>query len=202
MSDTYKTIGGIAEGSFKEKGSKFLAFAHPVTSEDEIKGIIQEYKKKYYDARHHCFAWQLGTDGNCFRANDDGEPSGTAGKPILGQIHAFELTNVLVVVVRYFGGTKLGTGGLIQAYKQAAHDALAKVQVVQKTVDNYYRMTFDYPFVNDVLKTLRNFNADIKCQDFSMSCRIDFCISISKSNALNVALQKIDSVNVEFLYFR
>ena len=143
VDDIYKTLNSPSEGLYKEKGSKFLAFAFPVYDETEIRNLIAEIKKQYYDARHHCYAWQLGLDKSNFRANDDGEPSGTAGKPIYGQILSHQLTNVLIIVVRYFGGIKLGTGGLVAAYKTAAADAIAHSEIIDKTVQSYYQMFFN-----------------------------------------------------------
>ena len=135
MEDFYKTIAVPAEGLYKEKGSKFISFAYPVQTEEQIKGIVAELKDKFYDARHHCYAWMLGAGKKNFRANDDGEPSSTAGRPILGQIQSNDLTNILIVVVRYFGGTKLGVSGLIHAYREAAADALNHAEIIEKTVD-------------------------------------------------------------------
>ena len=147
MSDTFRTIKNISKSIYTEKRSKFLAFAIPVESVDEVKTIVSEYQKEYYDARHVCYAYMLGSERLEFRANDNGEPSGTAGKPILGQINSNELTNILVIVVRYFGGIKLGTSGLIVAYRQAAADAIAEAEVVEKTVDEDISFIFEYPFV-------------------------------------------------------
>ena len=146
MKDTYNTITAASEGLFTDRGSKFIAYAFPIKSEEEIKEYLEEIKKEHWKARHHCYAWRLGIDGNTYRANDDGEPSGTAGKPILGQLDSFEITDTLVVVVRYFGGTKLGVGGLINAYKSAAIDALQQVEIISKTIDNYYKIV-----LNDIL---------------------------------------------------
>ena len=146
--DVYKTIDGPAEGEYSEKRSKFLAFAHPVRSVEEVKQWVEHYQKKYYDARHCCYAYMLGAERKEFRANDNGEPSGTAGKPILGQINSHELTDILIVVVRYFGGIKLGTSGLIQAYKAAAQEAISAAKVVERTVDEEVTFWFEYPFMN------------------------------------------------------
>ena len=171
-SDEFQTIEGLAEGIYKEKGSKFLAFAHPVTNTDEMKEIVDGYKKEYFDARHCCYAWKLGLDENNFRANDDGEPSGTAGKPIYGQILSNELTNILVVVIRYFGGIKLGTSGLIYAYKTATADALANAKVLVKTVDIKIEARFAYESMNDVMRVIKEENPKVLNQDFNLMCSI------------------------------
>ena len=161
MSDTYKTISSPAEGIYKEKGSKFLSFAIPVKTAEEIKEIIKEYRKQYYDARHVCYAYMLGAEHKDFRANDDGEPSGTAGRPILGQINSRELTDILVIVVRYFGGVLLGTGGLVVAYKEATADALNQAEIIEKTVDEVISVRFDYLLMNDVMRIIKDTGAQI-----------------------------------------
>lgn len=161
MSDTFRTIKNISKSIYTEKRSKFLAFAIPVESVEEVKAIVSEYQKVYYDARHVCYAYMLGAERLDFRANDNGEPSGTAGKPILGQINSNELTNILVIVVRYFGGIKLGTSGLIVAYRQAAADAIAEAEVIEKTVDEDISFIFEYPFLNDVMRIVKEENPQI-----------------------------------------
>lgn len=180
MADTYKTITDRAEAIFTEKRSKFIGFAIPVKTADEVKTIIDGFKKQYYDARHVCWAYMLGTDRAEFRANDDGEPSGTAGKPILGQINSNELTDILVAVVRYFGGIKLGTGGLIVAYRQAAALAIAEAEIVEKTVDMRIAFTFEYPFMNDVMRIIKDLDATVIEQNFEMDCRM--VVEIRKAN--------------------
>lgn len=159
--DTYKTIDEPSTGLYKEKGSKFLAFAYPVKTDSEIKPIIEELKKKYFDARHHCYAYILGYDKSAWRVNDDGEPSGTAGKPIYGQLQSFDLTNVLVVVVRYFGGVKLGVSGLINAYKSAAKDSLDNATISERTINEIYKLEFPYEMINDAMKIVKDFNLQI-----------------------------------------
>lgn len=156
FSDTYKTIEGESQGLFKDRGSRFIAIAIPVSSQEEIKSRLAELRKEYHDARHHCFAWMLSPDRQAWRISDDGEPSGTAGKPILGQINSRELTNVLVVVIRYFGGTLLGVSGLINAYRTAAADALNNAKMVEKHVCQRWTITFPYIAMNDVMKVLRD----------------------------------------------
>ena len=163
--DTYRTIKAASEGAYSEKRSKFLAFAMPVRSVEEVKQIVAEYQKKYYDARHVCYAYMLGAERKEFRANDNGEPSGTAGKPILGQINSNELTDILIVVVRYFGGVKLGTSGLIVAYRLAASEAIAAAEIVEKTVDEDVTFHFEYPFMNDVMRIVKEEEPQIVVQE-------------------------------------
>ncbi|MCF0190051.1 MAG: YigZ family protein [Marinilabiliaceae bacterium] len=171
--DEYLTIENISEGIYKEKGSKFLAFAHPVMSIEEIKEIIDGYKKEYFDARHHCYAWRLGIGNEeSFRANDDGEPSGTAGKPIYGQILSNNLTNILVVVIRYFGGIKLGTSGLIYAYKTATTDALSQATIITRLVEDRVTVRFAYESMNDIMRIIKEENPRIINQDFDLMCSI------------------------------
>ncbi len=196
-SDIYKTISQKSEGAYKEKGSKFLAFAYPVFTEDEIKEHLAILRKDFYDARHHCYAWKLGLDGNKFRANDDGEPSGTAGKPIYGQMLSHELTNILVVVVRYFGGTKLGTSGLIHAYKTATKDALGSATIVERTVNDTIDVRFDYGVMNDVMRIIKSEEPEIITQDFNLNCRMMLSIRKSKTEMLVSKLKKLESVKVE-----
>jgi uncharacterized YigZ family protein len=170
MNDLYKTIRIPSEGLYKEKGSKFISFAFPVTSEEVIKAQISDLQKRYHDARHHCFAWRLGADLQRFRVNDDGEPSGSAGKPILGQIQSRELTDVLVVVIRYFGGTLLGVGGLINAYRSATSDAFDKAEVIEMKVYNRVKLEFGYAQMNDVMKVIKEFNLEFEDRQFDLEC--------------------------------
>ena len=179
--DTYRTIKALAEGAYSEKRSKFLAFAMPVRSVEEVKQLVSEYQKKYYDARHVCYAYMLGAERLEFRANDNGEPSGTAGKPILGQINSNELTDILIIVVRYFGGVKLGTSGLIVAYRLAAAEAIAAAEIIEKTVDEDVTFFFEYPFMNDVMRIVKDMNPRIVSQTYDSTCEI--CLSIRKSEA-------------------
>ena len=181
--DKYKTIKekAIGEGFYSEKRSKFLAFAHHVDSVEEALEIVKAYKKKYYDARHCCYAYRIGPDGTDCRANDDGEPSSTAGKPILGQSDSHGLTNTLVCVIRYFGGVKLGTGGLIVAYREAASDALEKSEIEERFVEEEVAFTFTYPMMNDVMKIIKEMNPRIVSQVFDNTCEI--VLSIRKSQA-------------------
>lgn len=197
--DTYLTIEEKAQGLYKEKGSRFISFAFPVTKEEEVKEIIRDIKKEYFDARHHCYAYILGHDKAVYRMNDDGEPSSTAGKPIYGQLLSKNLTNILVVVVRYFGGTKLGVSGLIQAYKQAAIDALNNASIIEKTVDEIYSVSFEYVLMNDVMKVLKEFDVLQKNHRFESYCYLEF--STRKSNSIKIVdnLNSIDGVRVVFL---
>ncbi len=174
--DTYKTLGKRSEGLFKDKGSKFIAHAIPVTSIDEIKQEIEVLKKQYYDARHHCYAYILGFDKEEYRANDDGEPSGTAGKPIHGQLLSHDLTDSLIVVIRYFGGTKLGVRGLINAYKFAALNAINNNSIEERIVKNQFDVVFDYVDMNDVMRIIKEENLEIVSQDFQMTCTLRFSI--------------------------
>ena len=197
MNDTYKTIVSASEGIYKEKSSKFLAFAIPVNSVEEIKEIIKEYRKKYFDARHVCYAFILGHERKDFRANDDGEPSGTAGRPILGQINSRDLTNVLVVVVRYFGGILLGTGGLVTAYKEAAADALDQAEIVEKTVDEQFTIHFDYILLNDVMRIIKEVNPLVLQQIFDNECKIILSIRKQDATLLSSKLEKITGIKIE-----
>lgn len=190
--DEYKTISQkVGEGFYSEKRSKFLAFAHHVTSEDEIKSILHAYKKKYYDARHCCYAYMLGAERVNFRANDDGEPSSTAGKPILGQINSFELTDILIAVIRYFGGTKLGTSGLIVAYRSAAAAAIEASQIEVKLVEETITYTFAYPMMNQVMRIVKDMQPRIVSQTFDNTCSITLAIRQSEAERLKNALHKL-----------
>lgn len=192
MTDIFKTISDkIGEGYYTEKRSKFLAFSHHISSLDEAKNIISSYKKKYYDARHCCYAYMLGAERNEFRANDDGEPSSTAGKPILGQINSNELTNILIIVVRYYGGVNLGTGGLIVAYRAAAADAIANSEIVTQQVEESITYLFTYPMMNDVMRIVKETNAKIVSQEYDNSCSITLSIRKSEAESLRSKLQKL-----------
>lgn len=172
MEDTYKTITSSSEGLYKEKMSKFLSFAEPCTSVQEALDIVKLYRNEYCDARHCCWAYMLGPERKDFRSNDDGEPSGTAGKPILGQINSFGLTNLVLVVVRYFGGIKLGTSGLIEAYRIAAQEALTAATIEEKLIEEELQVAFEYPLMGDVMRIVKEENATVVEQDFQISCRL------------------------------
>ncbi len=191
MTDEFKTIKTISEGYYTEKRSKFLAFAHPVTDVSQVKEIIADYRKKYFDARHVCYAYMLGADRLEFRANDDGEPSSTAGKPILGQINSNELTDILIVVVRYYGGVNLGTSGLIVAYREAASDAIAHAKVVIRQVEEEIVWQFSYPQMNDVMRIVKEMQPRIISQSFDNTCEIRLRIRQSEAEALRSKLQKL-----------
>jgi len=199
MEDTYKTISNPSEGLFKDKGSKFIAYAYPVTSEDQVKEIVQTIKKEHYSARHHCYAWRLGHEKLLFRANDDGEPSSTAGKPILGQIQSFDLTNVLIVVVRYFGGTLLGVSGLINAYRNAALDAINQAEIVEKLVEKHLLIEFDYGVMNDVMKLFKDEKLPQIDPQFDLRCRISTHIRLSELSRIEEGLNKIEGLKVSEL---
>lgn len=192
--DVYKTIATCSEGIYKEKGSRFISLAYPVVTEDEIREIVSRLREKYYDARHHCYAWRLGAVKTHFRANDDGEPSSTAGKPILGQIQSNDLTNVLIVVVRYFGGIKLGVSGLINAYREAAADAIANAEIVEKTVDKQLRIQFSYLALNDVMKIVKEMAPDVLERNFEMACEMQLAIRQKDMPALRSRLEQVDSL--------
>ena len=194
MEDFYKTIAVPAEGLYKEKGSKFISFAYPVQTEEQIKGIVAELKDKFYDARHHCYAWMLGAGKKNFRANDDGEPSSTAGRPILGHIQSNDLTNILIVVVRYFGGTKLGVSGLIHAYREAAADALNHAEIIEKTVDEQFRICFSYLVLNDVMKIIKEENPDVLERNFELQCEMLLSIRQKDLTHLKERLEQVDSL--------
>ncbi|MDO5523452.1 MAG: YigZ family protein [Bacteroidia bacterium] len=197
MQDTYKTIESTAQGYITEKKSKFLSFIFPVKTAEEAKEIVEEHRKKYYDARHVCWAYMLGWERAEFRSNDDGEPSGTAGRPILGQINSYELTDVLILVVRYFGGTLLGTGGLIKAYKEAAEDAIKNAEIVEKTVDETLVIHFEYLLLNDVMRVLKQFENAAWEQDFKESCTMKLQIRKSEFQQLSNNLSQIYGVKIE-----
>ena len=177
--DAYRSIAARSEGLFKDNGSRFIALAYPVETEEEIRDIVAGLKKEYHDARHHCYAYRLGYKGDRFRANDDGEPSGSAGRPILGQIDSLGLSDVLVVVVRYFGGIKLGIPGLIRAYKTSTADALAQAEVVEKVAGKTFRVTFGYLSMNAVMKVLKDLGLQPSAQDFGLDCSLDVRVRLS-----------------------
>ena len=197
MQDIYKTIESPAEGYITEKKSKFISFIFPVKTAEEVKQIVDEHRKKYYDARHVCWAYMLGSGREEYRSNDDGEPSGTAGRPILGQINSCELTNVLILVIRYFGGTLLGTSGLIKAYREAAEDAIKNAEIVEKTIDETFFIHFEYLLLNDVMRILKQFENVSWEQDFNESCTIKLSIRKSEFQRLHDNLSQIYGVKIE-----
>ncbi len=180
ISDTYRSIAAPAKGIYKELGSKFLAFAHPVETEDQAKEILAAVRKEYFDARHHCFAWRLGLTGEPYRLSDDGEPSSTAGRPIHGQLLSQELSDILVVVVRYFGGVKLGVPGLIRAYRTATQDALANACIVEKVAGEHFTLKFGYLQMNDVMKVLKDMGITPLRQSFDLDCSLEVRVRLSQ----------------------
>ena len=197
--DFYKTIASPTQGVFKEKGSKFIAFASPIFSEEEFKKTLRQIKKDYRDARHHCYAFRLGADNQQFRFSDDGEPSNTAGKPIFGQIQSFGLTNILIIVIRYFGGTKLGVGGLITAYREAAKTALLNAEIIERTVDHVYEIQFGYEILSDVMNFIKNQKLKVISQILAENGRIQFSIRQSEAEIIFNQLEKIEGLTITFL---
>lgn len=195
--DTYRTITAKSEGTYSQLRSKFLAFAAPVRTIDEAMAFVSEIQKKYYDARHCCYAYMIGPQRDVFRANDNGEPSGTAGKPILGQINSAELTDIVIAVVRYFGGIKLGTSGLIQAYRAAAAEALAAATVVEKTVDLTLRISFDYLMLNDVMRIIKDEQPAVLSQDFDNLCTMTLSLRADSMPRLRSRLENLREVTIE-----
>ncbi len=197
--DTYKTIASSSEGIYKDRGSKFIAYAYPVTNEQQVKEHIAALRKDHFSARHHCYAFRIGPDKQLFRANDDGEPSGTGGKPILGQIQSHDLTNVLIVVVRYFGGTLLGVSGLIAAYRGAAADALTNAKIIEKQVMETYELKFPYDAMPSVMKILKDEALEQSAQDFQLECKLNFSVRKNDADRIVEALKKFSGVTAAFL---
>jgi uncharacterized YigZ family protein len=197
--DTFNTISSPSKGMFKDKGSRFISFAFPVRSVDEVKHILDKLKKDYHDAKHHCYAYNLGYSNDNWRINDDGEPSGTAGKPIHGQIRSLELTNILVVVVRYFGGTLLGVSGLINAYRTAASDALNNCSVITQTICDNYKLKFSYNLMNDVMKIIKDENICQSEQVFDLDCSINVSFRLSLSKNILDKFSRIEGLTMTYL---
>jgi uncharacterized YigZ family protein len=197
--DTYKTIRSATKGVFRDRGSRFIAIATPVSSQDEIKSLLEEYRKIYHDARHHCYAWMTGHERDNYRTNDDGEPSGTAGKPILGQINSNELTNILIVVIRYFGGTLLGTSGLINAYRNAAAEAIKNAEIAECTVNSYYRLKFQYSSMNDVMKIIKDEELIQSEQVFELNCSMKTGIRLSAAEHILKRFSAVENLVVEYI---
>ena len=197
--DSYKSIPGPAEGLFKDNGSRFISFAFPVETEDEVKSIVGDLKKKYHDARHHCYAYRLGYLGDRFRANDDGEPSSSAGRPILGQIDSKGLSDVLVVVVRYFGGIKLGIPGLIRAYKTSTAEALEKAGSVEKVAGKWFRVSFGYEAMNSVMKILKDMDLRQQGQNFGSECSLRTWVRLSAENDFRSRMEKVENCHINEL---
>ena len=197
--DTYQTIDEPAEGIFRDKGSKFIAYAYPFKDENKVKDIISALKSLHPKARHHCWAYRLTPDRSVFRINDDGEPSGTAGRPILNVLLSMDVTNILVVVVRYFGGTLLGVPGLINAYKTATQEALATAEIVEKTVNDVYDIQFDYLQMNDVMRIVKETDVEVLSQDFDTNCKITFEIRKLQVNEVIGRMEKLEGVTINYL---
>ena len=197
--DVYLSIDSRSEGQYKAKGSKFIAIAFPVKTEAEVKAKLQEVRKSYHDARHHCYAYRLGFDKSAYRFNDDGEPSGTAGRPIFGQIQSKDLTNILIIVVRYFGGTKLGVSGLITAYKTAAHEALEESSIRSHTVNDVYEVSFEYPLMNEVMRIVKDEQLIVTKQDFQISCKLSFKVRKKESNRIYDKFKKLHGIKIRYL---
>jgi uncharacterized YigZ family protein len=189
LNDSYLTLASPSTGEFRDRGSKFLAYAFPVLSEEDWQLHLEAVKKEHPKARHHCYAYRLWMDQNNFRANDDGEPSGTAGRPILGQIDSFGLTNVIIIVVRYFGGTLLGTSGLINAYKISAQDALQKAEIVERILEDVFRLKFEYPLMSDVMNAVKRLDLPILTQEFYLDCTLEIAIRQGQRDAMLTQLK-------------
>jgi len=195
--DAYKSIAEQAEGLFKDNGSRFIALAYPVETEQEVKDIVAGLKKEYHDARHHCYAYRLGHLGDVFRANDDGEPSGSAGRPILGQIDSAGLSDILVVVVRYFGGIKLGIPGLIRAYKTSTADAIANATIVEKIACERFKITFDYLSMNDVMKVVKDLELKMSEQEYGLECTASVSVRLTLVDSFKERMSDIDGCRIE-----
>lgn len=200
--DSYKTIRVPSEGLFKDKGSRFISFAYPISDQKEIKPLIDILRKEHHEARHHCYAWMLGKERTNFRVNDDGEPSGTAGRPILGQINSSGITNVLIIVVRYFGGTLLGVSGLINAYRSAAASAISNAEIINCTVQEYYELAFQYISMNAVMKVLKEENINQSDQIFDINCHIRINFRTSLKDRILTRLSRIESLEYKYLETR
>ena len=197
IQDSYKSIAAASEGLFKDNGSRFIARAYPVETEEEIKEIVAGLKKEFYDARHHVYAYRLGSKGDKFRANDDGEPSGSSGRPVLGQIDSNNLSDILVVVIRYFGGIKLGIPGLIRAYKTSTADALANAQIVEKIASRRYKVTFGYMSMNSVMKVFKDMGLEQKNQKFDMECSLETNVRLSLVDTFIERMGDVEGCNVD-----
>ncbi len=195
--DSYKTIKQLSEGYYTEKRSRFISYAIPLRTVEEVKEQLDIYRKKYYDARHVCWAYMLGSDRSTFRANDDGEPSSTAGKPILGQINSNELTDILILVIRYFGGIELGTSGLIVAYRSAAADAIANAEIIERTVDEDITVIFEYPYLNSIMRIVKEVNPIIVEQKFDMDCKMILRIRKGEAENLKGRLKKVETAYLQ-----
>ena len=197
--DSYKTIVNHSEGFFKDRGSKFISHAYPVKTEEEVKEILAQLRKDYYDARHHCYSYILNPDKSSFRINDDGEPSGSAGKPIHGQLLSYDLTNTLVVVIRYFGGTKLGIPGLINAYREATRGALNQAEIITKTINEYFEIEYEYPLMGNVMRIIKDENLEQVNTQFEINCKIELRVRKSDYPKISEAFGNIHGVRLKHL---
>ena len=195
--DSYKTILKSSEGLYKEKGSKFIALSFHAESEEQCKHILQDVKKEYYDARHYCYAYRIDPEDEKYRSNDDGEPSGSAGKPILNQLYSLELFNVIVIVVRYFGGTKLGVSGLINAYKSSTREALETTKIITRYLTREFELVFEYPLLNNIMRVIKEENLKILDQDFAISCVIKIAVKKNAKELVLIKLQKIRGIKIK-----
>ena len=197
IQDAYKSIAAPSDGLFKDNGSRFIARAYPVETEEEVKEIVASLKKEYYDARHHVYAYRLGHLGDRFRANDDGEPSGSSGRPVLGQIDSYGLSDILVVVIRYFGGIKLGIPGLIRAYKTSTADALANAEIIEKIASRHFRVHFGYMSMNGVMKVMKDMNLEQKNQKFDMECSLETSVRLALADTFLERMNDVEGCRVE-----
>jgi uncharacterized YigZ family protein len=202
MDDTYRTIESPSEGLYREKGSRFIAYAFPVSRQEEIRPLLEKIRKDHHEARHHCYAWMLGIGRTNWRANDDGEPSGTGGKPVLGQINSYELTNILIVVTRYFGGTLLGVSGLINAYRTAAASAIQNSHIVERHLREYYDLSFQYPAMNDIMKILKEEGAGQSDQQFGTECRMMVDFRLSAKEKILARFSRVEGTTFRFIETR
>jgi uncharacterized YigZ family protein len=196
----FKTINSVSESVYKEKGSKFIAYAYPLLSEDAVKGYVENLRKQHHGARHFCWAYKIGHTNSVFRVNDDGEPSNTAGKPILGQIDAFSITNILIVVVRYFGGTLLGVGGLIQAYKESAKLVLQEATIIEKTIEVFYKILFTYEIQNIVLSIVKQCKGNVVNQSFELQCEIECAIPVAYEDLFLKLFTNQNNINISRIH--
>ena len=199
FSDQYLMIDEPTQGQFRDRGSRFIGLAFPVTTEQQVKDQLEILRKQYFDATHHCYAWILGADKSAWRVNDDGEPSGTAGRPIYGQILSADLTNILIVVIRYYGGTKLGVTGLINAYKTAAHEAIRNARISQRIVKEVYRLDYEYAQMNEVMKIIKEEGAEVIFSDFGMKCVVDFAIRRMESPRVFTRFERLSGLKINYL---
>ncbi len=199
FTDEYSTIEDTAQGQFRDRGSRFIGIAIPVLTEQRVKEQLELLRKQYFDATHHCYAYVLGADKSGWRVNDDGEPSGTAGRPIYGQILSADLTNILIVVIRYYGGTKLGVPGLINAYKTAAREAISSAKISHRIVKEVYRLDYEYTHMNEVMKIIKEEGAEVFSSDFGMKCVIEFAVRRMESPRVCTRFERLSGLTINYL---